>query len=393
MADLSILHVLLHGRPVGKLLDLWGGRTLFEFDEAYAGDGHRPTLGLCLNNGAGGVAGDTQPCRGRLMPFFSNLLPEGELLDWLAAEAGLGPGQEFALLRELGGDLPGAVTVRPDGERSPASPMRFSLAGMRMKFSAVADARSRLAIPAHGQGGDWIVKPPSPRWPALPENEWATMELARRVGIDVPETRLLPLAEIDGLPGAVGGPGERAFAVRRFDRVDGASVHSEDFAQVFGVHPERKYNRGSLANIAQVLSRTPGLEGGRLEFIRRVVFNALIGNGDAHLKDWALVYPDGRTPSLAPAYGLVSTIMYFPGTIMALKVSRSKKFGDFGKSEILHLAERAALPKRAVWNTARETVALFHEAWAGDARSLPIGEEMRSVVDKHLETLPLLREA
>ena len=392
MADIPALDILLHGAPVGRILHLRGGRTLFEFDEAYLGDKDRPVLGLSFGDGEGGIETGTLPEPGRLPPFFSNLLPEWVRPDRLAGWSG-DDESDIWLLGALGNDLPGAVAARmePGGGRR-AGTMEFKFAGIRLKFSATADSQERLTVRLDGRGGDWLVKPPSPQWPGLAENEYAMMELARLAGLAVPEARLVPLTSIDGLPGGIGGWDGMAVAVRRFDRVDGTPVHAEDFAQVFAIHPERKYNRGSLANIAQVLSRAAGPDDA-LEFVRRIVLNALIGNGDASLKDWALVYPDRRTPSLAPPGGLVSTVAYLPAGFMSLKVSRSRDYADFGKDELLHLAERAALPRKAVWDTARETVQLFNEAWGRESGNLPIGGDAVSAITGHLETLPLAREA
>ena len=60
------------------------------------------------------------------------------------------------------------------------------------------------------------------------------------------------------------------------------------------------------------------------EVIRRLIFNAAIGNNDMHLKNWSLIYPDGRTPRLAPAYDFVSTIRYITDNRMALSVAKEK---------------------------------------------------------------------
>ena len=84
---------------------------------------------------------------------------------------------------------------------------------------------------------------------------------------------------------------------------DGGRVHIEDFAQIVGAQPEQKYLRAGYAEIAEVLGREVG-DDAVAEFVRRLVFCALIGNGDAHLKNWSVIYPDARTPQLAPAYGL-----------------------------------------------------------------------------------------
>ena len=140
--------------------------------------------------------------------------------------------------------------------------LRFSLAGVQLKFSAVMEASGGLTIPADGMGGSWIVKLPSARFPAVPENEFAMLELARRVGIAVPDNRLVEIAKIKGTArrGAHTAEG-KALAVQRFDRVPGGEpVHMEDFAQVFGLFPDDKYDRRSYANIASVLWAETGEE-------------------------------------------------------------------------------------------------------------------------------------
>ena len=90
-------------------------------------------------------------------------------------------------------------------------------------------------IPVHGVGGSWIVKLPSARYKAIPENEFAMLELARPVGISVPEDKLVNIASITGLPEQAHTVEGNALALKRFDRLpNGEPVHMEDFAQVFG---------------------------------------------------------------------------------------------------------------------------------------------------------------
>ena len=152
-------------------------------------------------------------------------------------------------------------------------PLRFSLAGVQLKFSAVMEASGGLTIPADGMGGSWIVKLPSARFVAVPENEFVMLELARRVGITVPENKLVDVAGIKGLPEQAHTVGGRALAVKRFDRLpDGTPVHMEDFAQVFGEFPNNKYKFHSYANIAAVLWAEIG-EDAVIEFVRRLVFS------------------------------------------------------------------------------------------------------------------------
>ena len=116
------------------------------------------------------------------------------------------------------------------------APMRFSLAGVQLKFSAVQHANGGLTIPAIGKGGSWIVKLPSSRFEYVPENEYSMMELARKLGMDVPETQLLlPINQIDNIPKGIWKFGDSAFVIKRFDRaVGGKAIHIEDFSQVFG---------------------------------------------------------------------------------------------------------------------------------------------------------------
>lgn len=161
--------------------------------------------------------------------------------------------REFILLAVLGADLPGALTVLPADQRSaffeshgvksnvrpeePGTMFRFSPAGVQLKFSAVTEAAAGRRISAEGKGGSWIVRLPSSRFPAEPENEFAMMALARAVGLDVPQTELIDIGLIRGLPSDLGTFSGSAFAIRRFGRDEnGKAVHMEDFAQVFGLY-------------------------------------------------------------------------------------------------------------------------------------------------------------
>ena len=398
----STLNVLLYGEPIATITNVGNDRTLFAFMDSYIHDESRPVLGLGFKDALGGLLTNFKPTQTKLTPFFSNLLPEETMRHYLAERAGVNPVREFFLLWVLGQDLAGAITVEPaDGEALPPNvqqgiddetkidaPMRFSLAGVQLKFSAVQQANGGLTIPATGQGGSWIVKLPSSRFDAVPENEYSMMELARMLGMNVPETQLLPINQIANIPNGIGKFGDSAFAIKRFDRVDGQAIHIEDFAQVFGVYPQDKYKKASMRNIAQVI----GIEGQDediAEFTRRLVFNTLIGNADMHLKNWSVIYKDKRTASIAPAYDFVSTIPYIPDDSASLKVSRSKKFSDFTLDELSHLAAKAMLPEKLVLDTAKQTVAGFYEIWAKEKAHLPLTKSMIEAIETHLRSIPL----
>ena len=406
MADVRVLDVRLHGVSIGTLTHVAGERTLFAFAEDYVADEHRPVLGLAFKDRFGELITEFRPTRVRLPPTFSNLLPEGRMRDYLAVRAGVNPVREFFLLRALGSDLPGAVTVVPaggeawpfDGEDRDETErpghdntLRFSLAGVQLKFSAIEAARGGLTIPARGVGGSWIVKLPSREFEGVPENEFAMMTLARMIGVDVPALQLIDPDTVENLPPEIGVLNEPALAIQRFDRLaDGTAVHIEDFAQIFGVYPEDKYRKASARSIASVIG-AEGTGDDTAEFIRRLTFNTLIGNTDMHLKNWSLIYPDKRHAALAPAYDFVSTIPYIPDRGAALNVSRTRRFDEFSEDELAHLAARARLSARLVLDTARETVELFHQHWNAEKAHLPLADSVVHAIEKHLGTVPVAK--
>ncbi len=411
MADVSVLDVLLHDNPIGTLTRLEGDRSIFAFNDSYVADENRFVLGLRFKDPYGELITDFKIRRISIMPFFSNLLPEGHMRTYLADLADINPVREFFLLAALGRDLSGAVTVRPaDGgdwladvtedlnentsnKTNKEKVLRFSLAGVQLKFSAINEASGGLTIPANGLGGSWIVKLPSREFRGVPENEYSMMTLARLIGMDVPAIELVNTSEIQNLPAGVETPGGQALAIERFDRLQGGGkVQIEDFAQVFNIYPKDKYKKASIRNIAEVI----GIEGDErdvAEFVRRLTFNTLIGNADMHLKNWSLYYPDRRNAAIAPAYDFVSTIHYIPDEEAGLKFSRTKRFDEFSIDELKHLSAKALLPQKLVIETARETVDLFHQYWQSEKRNLPLSEGIIESIENHLKVVPIAAES
>jgi serine/threonine-protein kinase HipA len=108
-----------------------------------------------------------------------------------------------------------------------------------------------------------------------------------------------------------------------------------------------------------------------------------------HLKNWSVLYPDRRKAVLAPAYDFVSTIAFIPDQQFALKYSRTKRFDGFSEDELAHLAANAWLPKTLVIETARETVALFHQYWKSEKANLPLTAKAIAAIEAHIRTIPL----
>lgn len=400
---LNALSVRLHGKQIGVITRLAGDRQLFAFEQDYIDDQQRPILSLSFKGSTGGLVTNFSPVGRRVPVFFSNLLPEGHLRDYLATRADVNPEREFFLLAVLGADLPGALVVAPlesgeqpseplhddhddsrDDGRGDEGPMRFSLAGVQLKFSAVMEAAGGLTIPAGGLGGSWIVKLPSARFKAVPENEFAMLELARRVGISVPENKLVDVASIKGLPEQAHTLESKALAVKRFDRLpDGKLVHMEDFAQVFGEFPSNKYKFHSYSNIAAVLWAEIG-EDAVIEFVRRLVFSVVIGNTDMHLKNWSLLYPDRRTPTLSPGYDFVATLPYIPGDTLALSFGDSRSLSEVTPDQMRRFADTARIPASPIWKIAVETAERTAESWKTLEQADVLPKELKDSIGRQI---------
>ena len=394
------LAIHLSGGRVGAVYRLSTGQIFFAFDQAFIDDPNRPTLSLSFKDPIGGLIPQTRMFNASLPPFFANLLPEGMLRKFLARRAGISPKAQFPLLEALGEDLPGAATAHSEDnqyalgqaasrDRTEEHPevMRFSISGVQMKFAAVQAPSGRLSVPTDGVGGNWLIKLPFAGHPGLAENEFAMMELARRIGIDVPNARLVPVDEIDGLPDGTHPSQSNAFAVERFDRAPGGvRIHMEDFAQVFGMFPDYKYEKRNYAHIAMVLAAEIGSDA-VTEFVRRLAFSVVIGNGDMHLKNWSVLYPDGRRPALAPAYDYLSTVPYGYDMSTALRFGKSKSLTDITPDQVRRFAEAAGASAPALWETARRTVEETRDAWVGSAERDLLPAEVRESLNAHIEAV------
>jgi serine/threonine-protein kinase HipA len=152
--------------------------------------------------------------------------------------------------------------------------------------------------------------------------------------------------------------------------------------------PAKKYETASYRSIARVLAietGNPGVE----EFIRRLVFNTLIGNADMHLKNWSLIYRNRRTASLAPAYDFVSTVVYIDDAYAALKYVRTRKMAELSLDELAYLSAKAGLPEPLVRRAATETVERFQSAWRNEKTHLPLSKDAVSKIEAHFRSLTI----
>lgn len=272
---------------------------------------------------------------GVVRAFLDGLLPEGEPRRAVAADFDLRAGDTYGLIRALGRDCAGALVVQPDDEPPPPQPttktaepltaaaigdlvanlrsaplgvdarVRISLAGVHEKLLLTRMPDGSWGRPVEGTPSTHILKPQIAEYPNTVENEAFCMRLARHLGLFVSAVETMTVN------------GRLVIIVERYDRnvrPDGTveRIHQEDFCQATAIPPERKYEEDggpTLRRIAGILQGVAGPDS--LEtLLRAVTVNVLIGNGDAHGKNFSLLHDASGSLRLAPLYDLLSTLVY-----------------------------------------------------------------------------------
>ncbi|HEY1616232.1 MAG TPA: HipA domain-containing protein [Streptosporangiaceae bacterium] len=202
-------------------------------------------------------------------------------------------------------DDPAEVDSAPE---SADHALRHSLAGVQLKYAVPGDS---LTFPASGEGAWWIAKLPRPGLPDLLLNEYLTMRWLAAAGMNVPSVQLVPASAVGGIPAGMAGPQDPIYLIKRFDRSVSGRIHIEDFAQVAEVAPAFKHSRSGATydSLGGAVLRLLG-EAGYYEYVGRLTAMIITGNTDAHLKNWSLIYPDGKTPELSPLYDFQSLTLY-----------------------------------------------------------------------------------
>lgn len=330
------LEVYLDERLAGALLRKDNGNLQFRYDPAYV-EAKGPPLSVNLP-----VRTDSYPHRDCLV-FFGNLLPEEDVRRQVALVSGISAANDYKLLERFGGDVAGAVTLQPTGDAAEGGPghqeaeggepevlsperldtiltqlpqrplavdqageVRLSLAGAQSKLPVV-ETGGAFALPRSSeQATTHILKPEPERFPGLVTNEFFCMRLAEEVGLQVAEVRR---AETNsGLPFLIVSRYDRDLTQEPIRR-----LHQEDFCQALGKLCIEKYQHEGGPSVRDSMhlidehSAAPARD--RQQFWMALVFNVLIGNCDAHGKNYSLLY-DSPAPSLAPFYDLVSTAVY-----------------------------------------------------------------------------------
>ncbi|MEJ7688655.1 MAG: type II toxin-antitoxin system HipA family toxin [Variovorax sp.] len=353
---------------------------------------------------------------GRLPGFFQNLLPEGVLRTHLAQLRGCRDDDHFELLAACGGDLPGAISARPvsvdratlqrlvtqDQDALEMSvvempmPQGISVSGVQPKLGLRRQGGRYVARTRAGASTRVIAKLPMVGRPHMPQLEKLSLDLTGAAGVDVCHAELAPLSAI-AAEHSYALPDEPDFlAVTRFDRDGPRRIHFEDFAQVLAIDPQHKYS-ASYLEMALAMRAFPSLgDAAVLELVRRLVVNELLGNPDAHLKNFGVLYPDGVAPRLAPAYDIVAyaavhgvdghALPLLPAARGAQAVRRSTLFTP---GSVRAFCFSAGMHEPLVRRTVAETIRAARAAWPGmiDASALPAPWKKR--LQQRLRSHPL----
>lgn len=343
----SVLSVTVHDVEVGVLEVFDEHSHRFTFSPSYTSRTieTRPVLGQIFEDRMPASIDVVGP-----MCWFSHLLPQGVMRRWRSRLLGLEVNDEFELLTYLGEDMPGAVTLTPGSSpvdrRSVTSKRRwstdsdprfkFSLAGAQWKLSAKSEGRG-LTTRASSEGLSFIAKFDAPEFPNLPRCEFATMNWAKHSGIEVPNFDLKKVSDFDELPDALPTGSGDVFVIERFDRSKDGRIHMEDFGQILDRPPGDRQYQGAYEDIAKVITWICPEDKAR--FVKLLVFNLLCGNGDAHLKNFSVLYPDRRNARLTPAYDLVSTVCFYAVNkeSLALDLGGTRSFGRVDKSSFAEI--------------------------------------------------------
>lgn len=397
------LQVLLHGHPVGQLTQTDSGRLEFAYWEDWVLSKGAPlSLALPVRS---------EPFEHRACePFFGGLLPEEGVRDRVARYFGVSSRNDFALLEQIGGECAGAVAlVSP--QHSPPAParattptplkpeqlakllddlpnrpllvggeVRLSLAGAQEKI-AVSQIDGEIALPSGDEPTTHILKTPIARFEDTVTNELFCMRAARRFGLSVATVEWHEVG------------GREFLLVERFDREnrDGQVVrlHQEDMCQALGIPTRLKYQSEGGPGFADCFAlltrhaRRPAVD--RLALLRATIFNVLIGNADAHAKNFTLLH-GSQGVSLAPLYDLLSTLAYPDlSPRYAMKIGSKAEFAEIHPRHWDAFSDAAGLAKPQVRRALKEACESLPTALDEEASELPDAIANRSVIHRILE--------
>lgn len=403
----------INGHLVGRLREqasLW----TFEYDQAWSANGFDLSPHLPRANGTIVDGATSRPVQW----FFDNLLPEEQARELLAADAEIPTADAFGLLAYYGRESAGAITLSAPGEApSPSglvpladrelsqrikklpkqslaagAPKRMSLAGAQHKM-AVSMKDGALYFPKGDTPSTHLLKPDHldrENWPNSVANEYFTMRLAARIGVRVPpvQIRYVP---------------EPVYLIERFDRElvgdEVRRMHVIDACQLLGLDRTFKYRRATLDTFVNIIEQCTNRARARRDIAAWMLFNLLIGNGDAHLKNLSF-HVDASGIRIAPFYDLVSTASYhtapgsdpqWPTTPLSTQIGEAMTFAELDPEQYSAFAAALGLTRTATRRLVAEQTGRI-EAFADELLTQFEGLEIDAATrGGQLRTLRMIR--
>ncbi len=416
------LDVYLHNHLVGHLTQNDGGQMIFDYVESWLENLMAIPLSQSLPLRKERFT--RKECRG----FFAGILPEEKKREIIAPILGISSQNDYAMLEQIGGECAGAVTFVPAGEPLPGKnyhyqklngeklaailrelprrplmagdgDVRLSLAGVQDKI-ALHISGENIFMPLGGAPSTHILKPAIEHFEGVVFNEAVCMKLADKVGLSVAKVEIHCIEGIDYL------------LVKRYDRKSipvpphlmlglksfSMRVHQEDFCQALAVPPGLKYQSEGGPSLKQCfdllrnVSSVPAVD--LLGFLDIVIFNILIGNNDAHSKNFSFLYSEGKTlltsgctPRLAPFYDLVSTV-YYPelSSKMAMKLGGESVSDKLLPKHFERLAEETGMNKTKVVQRVPELAGIVREKISETEIDHKVANSVVVLIKKRCET-------
>ena len=401
----GVLDVYLGRRLAGRLTQDEHGLTTFGYDAGWlaAPDAVPLSHSMLLRSGVFG--------RNECGAFFAGVLPESGKRSLVARNLGVSANNDYALLERIGGDCAGAVTFIESGRSLPPEkgdyrlvdegeleqllfglpgrPLMAGEAGVRLSLAGVQDKLAvrimdgKVYLPLDGSPSSHILKPAIKEYPDVVQNEAFCMRLARAVGLNVAHVAVGRAGAVDYL------------CVERYDRSVGPAgllrEHQEDFCQALNVSPDNKYQAEggpSLKDCFGLLREASSSPVRDLQaMLDAVIFNCLIGNDDAHGKNFSLLYgrdaTGRRTVGLAPLYDLISTARYENlSKAMAMKLGGESDSQKLSQVHFAKFAEDVGLTKPIVRTRVAELASATAKAIDGVSKELPEAKEIALAVSE-----------
>jgi serine/threonine-protein kinase HipA len=396
------LNVYLHQKLAGQLIQDEHGQIGFGYAAAWLK--HSGAVPLSHSLPLREKPFDRNECRG----FFGGILPEATNRNIIAKNLGISAKNDFAMLEQIGGECAGAVTFMPAGERLPEGDYRYrhltnkelaeilktlpkrpllagdkdirlSLAGAQDKI-AVHVADGRISVPLGGAPSTHILKPDVERFKGMVFNEAFCMKLAGAIGLHAAQVEV---GHVEGIDYLLVERYDRKKIPTKADPLRLERMHQEDLCQALAIPSENKYQNEGGPSLKQCfallreVSSAPVIDLQRL--LDAVIFNFLVGNNDAHGKNFSVIYPGGAETNLAPLYDVLSTV-YYPelSPKMAMKIGGEYVSDKVSPKHFERLAEETGLAKpmvrRRVTDLAETVLSKLTGATSGNPSAKPVSD-------------------